>query len=502
MAHEVVMPQLGLSMDSGLIVEWLKQPGELVKPGDLLLVVESDKSAVEVEAVETGRLQITCRAEDGPIPVGAVIAYLLEEGEAPMGAPAAAAAAELPASAPEGSRTVGQRQSASGYAQNERPPSSPAARRRAAELGLDWRSAVPSGLRGQIKERDILALAARTEDAAAPSLPSVASGDDFAFTPVARRMAEAYGLDLGELARRNPGKRLDRLDIEDAVRMAVRSSAPTQLPSAAPADGAAGGPTPAQPPSAAPADRAAGGPTPAQPPFAAPADGADSHRRPAGSLRKIIAERMAYSAHTTAPVTLTTTADATELVKMRLALKNDAQAQVVPSYNVLIAALAAKALREHPVLNATLEDGEIIYWNAVHIGIAVDTPRGLVVPVLRNVAEKSFQDLAREAEDLLDRAAAGKSLPDELTGSTFTLTNLGVYRIDAFTPIINLPNCAVLGVGRFNQQPVVIADQVVIRTMVALSLTFDHRLVDGAPAARFLDRIHQFVEQPYLWLMR
>ncbi|MFN2224582.1 MAG: 2-oxo acid dehydrogenase subunit E2, partial [Candidatus Promineifilaceae bacterium] len=136
-----------------------------------------------------------------------------------------------------------------------------------------------------------------------------------------------------------------------------------------------------------------------------------------------------------------------------------------------------------------------------NIGVAVDTERGLVVPVIRDIPAKSVGELAEEMSELLPRAKAGKALPDELTGGTFTITNLGAYEIDAFTPIINPPECAVLGVGRLVDRYVVLDGQPAIRTMMALSLTFDHRLVDGAPAARFLQRIKQLIERPYLWLV-
>lgn len=235
-----------------------------------------------------------------------------------------------------------------------------------------------------------------------------------------------------------------------------------------------------------------GTPPPGTPPY---------HRQPASSLRLLVAERMAGSARDTAAVTLTSKVDATELVRIRTSLKADTQTEVVPSYNVLIAALTARALVEHPALNATLDGKDILYWEAVNIGIAVDTPRGLVVPVLRNVQAKPVRALSEEADDLLNRAAEGKAVPDELTGSTFTITNLGNYDIDTFTPIINPPECAVLGIGRLVKENVVVDDQPAIRSMITLSLTFDHRLVDGAPAARFLQRVKQFIEQPYLWLV-
>jgi pyruvate dehydrogenase E2 component (dihydrolipoamide acetyltransferase) len=224
---------------------------------------------------------------------------------------------------------------------------------------------------------------------------------------------------------------------------------------------------------------------------------------PISPVRRAIAARMATSAHTAAPVTLATEADATELVRLRKQLKEDGR-EPVPSYNDLLAKLTAAALAEHPALNARFEGDSIVQSPDAHIGLAVDTERGLLVPVLRDVGAKGLRQIARESADLIKRARTGRLDATELRGGTFTITNLGAYEIDAFTPIINLPECAILGVGRINAKQIVLdaeAGQVGIRQMVFLSLTFDHRLVDGAPAARFLQRVKHFVEQPYLWLI-
>ncbi|MDQ2785791.1 MAG: 2-oxo acid dehydrogenase subunit E2, partial [Chloroflexota bacterium] len=176
-----------------------------------------------------------------------------------------------------------------------------------------------------------------------------------------------------------------------------------------------------------------------------------------------------------------------------------------PSYNDLFARLVAVALQEFPDLNASLTDNGIVRHDAVHIGIAVDTERGLLVPVIRDAHAKSVQTIAAESARLIGQARAGKGSLDDLKGGTFTITNLGMYGIDAFTPIINLPECAILGIGRIVARPVVIdeeAETVAVRKMVALSLTFDHRVVDGVPAARFVKRITQFIAQPLVWLTR
>ncbi|HWE63748.1 MAG TPA: dihydrolipoamide acetyltransferase family protein, partial [Chloroflexota bacterium] len=276
-------------------------------------------------------------------------------------------------------------------------------------------------------------------------------------SPVARRVAQQSGVDVEELATQLPGTRITRSDVETAV--------PARAPAAL--------------------DERAG--------------------QPLSRMRRTIAERMAQSAHTVAPVTLTTEADATELAALRERIKQSVAGSTkpVPSYTDLLARLVALALLEHPWLNSSLAGDTIVQHETVHMGIAVDTEQGLLVPVVRDAHLKSIQRIAAESAPLIARARAGKSQPDDLGGSTFTITNLGMYDIDAFTPIINLPECAILGVGRIVARQVVVdeeAAQVAIRKMLALSLTFDHRVVDGGPAARFLQQIKRWVEQPYAWL--
>jgi pyruvate dehydrogenase E2 component (dihydrolipoamide acetyltransferase) len=173
-----------------------------------------------------------------------------------------------------------------------------------------------------------------------------------------------------------------------------------------------------------------------------------------------------------------------------------------PGYNDLLGLIVTRALREFPYMNARLgEDGSSIeHLPSVNLGLAVDTERGLLVPVVRNAGQKGLRAIASEFRALVERARAGRSLPDDLAGGTFTITNLGMYDVDAFTPIINLPEAAILGVGRIQPKAVVREGQIVSRQMWTLSLVFDHRLVDGAPAARFLQRIKQLIENPYLLL--
>jgi pyruvate dehydrogenase E2 component (dihydrolipoamide acetyltransferase) len=212
-------------------------------------------------------------------------------------------------------------------------------------------------------------------------------------------------------------------------------------------------------------------------------------------LRGVIAARLSASWRERPHVTLTTEADATNLVSARQQVI--AESGIKVSYNAFLVALVARALREQPHVNVRLSKSGIEQLAQVNVGVAVDTERGLLVPVVRDAASKHLIQIHHTLQELVERAIAGHSLPDDLTGGTFTLTNLGAYEIDAFTPIINPPESAILGVGRIVNKPVGLDGQIVLRDMLTLSLSFDHRLIDGAPAARFLQRVKQLVERPF-----
>jgi pyruvate dehydrogenase E2 component (dihydrolipoamide acetyltransferase) len=222
---------------------------------------------------------------------------------------------------------------------------------------------------------------------------------------------------------------------------------------------------------------------------------------PHSALRRTIAERMSQSAFTAPHVTLMTEAEATNLVSARNQLNEELPAPAKFGYNAVLAALTARALREHPHLNARWEADGIHVLTDINIALAVDTERGLMTPVLRNVDRLGLSEIQRGFAGLAERALAGRAMPDDFEGGTFTLTNLGAAEVDGFTPIINPPQAAILGVGRIVEKPVARDGVVVIRPMVVLSLSFDHRIVDGGPAARFLQRMKQLVERPMVLLL-
>jgi pyruvate dehydrogenase E2 component (dihydrolipoamide acetyltransferase) len=444
MANDVVMPRLGWTMEAGAVVEWLKRDGETVSAGEPIFTVEADKGITEVEALDDGILRIP---RDSPIgvevPVGTTLAYIAAAGDAiPEFEAVFAQAANSPEFATSAmSRSTPARTSIT--SENGRPRISPRARRRARELDVEWSQLVGSGVTGRIIEKDVLAASAL------PAAPR------FRATPAVRQMADAQGVGLEAVAPTGPSGRITRADIRLAARR----------------------------------------PTPV------------GNGEPMSQVRRIISQRMATAARTVAPVTLTSEADATELVAFRTRLKDELAGSVeaIPSITDLIARIAALALVEHPDLNASLDGEAIVRHEAVNVGIAVDSERGLIVPVIRDAHRKSIHAVAAESAALIDAARRGTVATNDLTGGTFTVTNLGMYEIDAFTPIVNLPECAILGVGRIVARPVVLgeeAETIAVRKMMALSLTFDHRIVDGGPAARFLQQIKRNIERPFVPLTR
>jgi len=215
-------------------------------------------------------------------------------------------------------------------------------------------------------------------------------------------------------------------------------------------------------------------------------------RLPLTNRRRVIAQRMVASRQATVPVTLTTRADATQLVKLRDEFKSLAGSKLIPSYQDIVTKLVAQALKGHPLLAGRWEEDAIVVPadNQLHLGVAVDTEEGLVVPVIRNVGELTLDEIVHQSRRLLELARAGKLTASDMQGGVFTITNLGAFGIDAFTPIINSPETAILGVGTIRREPFVLDDGVIVaRHEITLSLTFDHRIVDGAPAARFLQAI-------------
>jgi pyruvate dehydrogenase E2 component (dihydrolipoamide acetyltransferase) len=452
MITEVILPKLGQTMEEGAIIEWVKKEGDPVTRGDLLFTVESDKAVLEVEATARGFLRKILVPEGQTVPVLTTVALITRTADEDISsyiAPAAAAAT-VQGPARVHAEELAELELAGAQIEPVRTVgrifASPRARKTAREKGLDLTLIVGSGPNGRIVERDVLDFLA--------TRPRV--------TPMALRTADTLGVDLTEITGTGISGRITKADVEAAA----EAAAPTVAPP--------------------------------------PAEIFTVETVPMIGLRRIIAERMAASDRATARVTLFTEADATAFVKTREQFRDSVADEwgFAPGYNDLLGLVVTRALREFPYMNARLDaNGQSIeQLQQVNVGMAVDTERGLLVPVIHDADTKGLRAFGAEFRALAERARLGKSLPDDLSGGTFTITNLGMYDIDAFTPIINLPEAAILGVGRIQPKPVVWDGKIVIRDMWTLSLTFDHRLVDGAPAARFLQRIKQLVENPYLLL--
>ena len=334
------------------------------------------------------------------------------------------------------------------------PKASPAARQLAEKLAIDLTEVTASGPGGRILEGDVQ----RYIDLRGPAPTETAR---LKASPLARRLAKEHGVDLSLIAGSGPDGRIVRDDVLQAA-----STAP-EIPVVE---------------------------TPAlqQPAEVITMDG----------IRGIIAERMTLSVQTNASVTLHTEVDATGFVELRGMLNDKLQAREVSiTYTDLLVKVVANALREHPRLNATLTDEGIHLLPEINIGVAVALEDGLVVPVVRNADKERLSEISGQVKDFAERARNNQLSPGELQGGTFTVTNLGNFGIDAFTPIINPPESAILGVGRILRKPVVHEDEIVIRSMLTLSLTFDHRVVDGAPAAQFLQTVSGYIQDPYLLLV-
>lgn len=472
MITEVILPKLGQTMEEGSIVEWVKKEGDPIGRGDPLFTVESDKAVLEVEATTRGFLRRILVPEGVIVPVLSVVALITRTADEDISTygTASPGAAEVSAAELAQEPTVAAPATPGGEraAPTGRIFASPRARKTAREKGVDLALVTGTGPEGRIVEQDVLDYWDSMVRLGSRPRPEAAEAR-LAVTPVAAKTAEALGVDLGSVSGTGPGGRITKADVEAAV----QTIAP-----------------------------------PVEKPVSPLGTPPEIERVPITGLRRIIAERMAASHLATARVTLVTEADATDFAQVREQLKASVSEEwgFSPGYNDLLGIIVARALREFAYMNARLsaDEATIERLPYINLGLAVDTERGLLVPVIRDADQKGLRAFGAEFRAMVERARASRSLPDDLSGGTFTITNLGMYEIDAFTPIINPPEAAILGVGRIQAKPVIQLDggesRVVARQMWTLSLTFDHRLVDGAPAARFLQRVKQLVEKPYLLL--
>jgi 2-oxoglutarate dehydrogenase E2 component (dihydrolipoamide succinyltransferase) len=518
------MPQLGESVTEGTVTRWLKKEGEHVAADEPLLEVSTDKVDTEIPSPATGVLRGITVDEDETVAVGAQLAVIEDADEAAGGgAPAPAPAVSVPAPANGGSPAPASTWSwtqpaapapaapAPGYI----PPTAPAPAAPPAPVP----AAIPS-----------YAPAPAAEPETAGSYPEptpLPSGESPYVTPLVRKLAAEHSVPLESITGTGVGGRIRKQDVLEAARR-QRAAEAAAAQAAAEAAAAQAAPPSAAPPSAAPPSAAppsaAPAPEPSAPATVAPetiapetAPAAPARTRPVlvpsalrgttqrmSRPRQVIAKRMVESLQTSAQLTTVVEADVTNIARLRERAKAGFEARegVKLTFLPFFAQAAVEALKVHPRLNAVIdaENSEVTYHDAEHLGIAVDTERGLMVPVVHNAGDLNIGGLARKIADIAARTRSGQVGPDELAGGTFTLTNTGSRGALFDTPIINQPQVGILGVGAVVKRPVVVEDPslgevIAVRSMVYLALTYDHRLVDGADAARFLVTIKGRLEE-------
>ena len=434
---DVVMPQMGESIVEGTLTKWLKKRGDRVERDEPLFEISTDKVDTEIPSPAAGTLSEVLVEEGATVGINTVVARIAEEGGAAAAKPAEPVEKAPAEKAAEAPAPVAAAPSAAPVDAPAPPPVEPEAK--------------PA-----------------EEPAAEPA--AEASGP---LSPLVRKMARENNIDLSRVKGTGAGGRITKQDVEAYM---------TQGASAAPAPAAPAAPAPAAKPAAAP------------PPAFAP--GAKTKIEPLSTMRIKIAEHMLLSKRTSAHVTTIHRVDMTKVAKMRERFKGQFQANhgFSLTYLPFITAAAAVALRQFPLLNASLDGNNIIYHNEIHIGIAVALDNGLIVPVIRGADEKNVLGLQRAIVDLATRARSRQLKPDEVLGGTFSITNFGSFGSLVGTPIINQPQVAILGVGTVDKTPVVIDDAIAIRSICLLSLSFDHRLVDGALADQFMTKVKQVLE--------
>jgi pyruvate dehydrogenase E2 component (dihydrolipoamide acetyltransferase) len=449
------MPKLGNSVETSLIASWKKKPGDTIAAGETLCEVETDKATMEVESPVAGTVLALFFKVGDDVPVMTNIAAIGQPGETfddlwPEGAAQPAAQASLTGSANsaavpahagnghEGAPTAAPAAAAS-MLPAEAPGISPRARNLAKSKSLDVTGVQGTGPGGRIIERDIQAALA-----SAPKL-----------TPLAKSML-SKGEYVAPPQGSGPGGRIMSKDL-----IAPAPAAPATAPAAAPV------------------------------PLPTPAVGDEVTVIPVKGVRRTIAARMLNSVQTTAQLTLNASADARALLAYRKRLKASPAALGLQdvTINDLLMYVVSRTLLQFPDLNALYSGDEIAQYKAVHLGFAVDTPRGLIVPVIRNASALSLKEIAQQGKRLAAACQTGNISPDDLNGGTFTVTNLGALGIENFTPVLNVPQVGILGVGNVNLKPVDVEGEVEFIPHLGLSLTINHQVVDGAPGARFLQAL-------------
>jgi 2-oxoglutarate dehydrogenase E2 component (dihydrolipoamide succinyltransferase) len=503
----IQMPQLGETIVEGTILKWLKREGEEIERDEPLFEISTDKVDTEVPSPVSGTVSKILVEEGQTVPVGTDLAEVSEDGQAAGGAAPAEVAAG--AGAEGGSTPAGGSEPASPDAGVGPPsataPAAPAPEPAAAQpAAAESQQAVAEGSAAEMP----VAEPATPQGAAASAAGQAPSGAGPAgsgaelpdrgprsqiLSPLVRRLADEHGLDLSQIQGTGTGGRITKKDVQGAIESggaAGAAPATAEVPAAAPP--AAAAPTPAAPTAPAPAPAAAAAAVASQPAVA----GQGEEVVPVSHIRKAIGQHMLGSLQTSARAWTMVEVNVDHLVKLRERAKEAFKAKygVNLTYLPFVIRATCDALLTHPEVNAELRGDEMVLHRFVNMGIAVSYDQGLIVPVIKGADAMNTVGLARAIDDLAGRARAHQLKPDEVHGATFTITNPGPYGSVASVPIINQPNAGILSLDAIQKRAVVIEDTIAIRSMVYISMSWDHRTVDGEIATRFLARVKQNLE--------
>lgn len=440
MAVNVIMPKQGLQMTEGKITKWLADEGQKVEKGKPLFEIETDKLTIEIESPETGILLKLIKKEGDVVPVTGVIAVIGNAGEDISGMLGGEASKNAQCKDESVSRLISMEEGVpfeeESHQVESRVFSTPRARMRAEEKGLNIDSIKGTGPDGLICERDILNAGQQDRDVKA--------------TPLAKRVAELNEVELSNVQGTGSRGKITKEDVEKAA------DAKTDMKAK---------------------------------------DGRAGTLIPLSSMRKVISKHMVDSLHISAQANHRISVDMTAVLELKNKLK---ESGVKVSITDILVKTVSKALREHRIINSTLTCEGILMLEDINIGMAVALDDGLIVPVIKNADKLSLSEISAVSSELADKAKSNSLKPGEMSEGTFTISNLGMYDLDSFTAIINQPESAILAVGKITKTYVVVDDMPVIRPVMNLCLTYDHRVIDGAPAAKFLQTLKRLIENPYL----
>ncbi len=502
MATQVVMPKLSPTMEEGQLSRWLKKEGDKVSVGEPLAEIDTDKATMEAQALTTGVLRKILVNDGETVPLGAIIAIIAEPEEDISALLAQAGSGQAAA---ENKKSTEESVAAGG---DGAPPEM-------AQVGVDGArteattqgapiAADKGGAPSADQPQTSTAAATRQEGESAGAPPSgngqrehaaksgSSGGGRIVVSPLAARMAAEAGINIQSLTGSGPGGRIIKRDIEDAINNASKQPATApESPQETPAS---------QPAAPRPHLRAVETRAP-QPSTASEIEGASPYRdEPISEMRRTIARRLTTSIGPVPHFFLTTEIEMDRAADLRRSI-NELEPQLKVSVNDLIIKVAAVALTQHPLVNASFQEKTVRYYERADIGVAVALEDGLITPVVRSADRKTVGQISREVRELAERARARRLRPEEYTGATFSISNLGMFGIDEFTAVINPPEAAILAVGAMQPKPVARDGEIVVRQIMRVTMSCDHRVVDGATGAKFLQTLKKILENPLLMIV-